>query len=51
MPLKEADRSVVKKGAESDHAFVRRVLDKLAAAKDLVVINDEAPTPTACQPM
>jgi type III restriction enzyme len=42
MPLKEADRSVVKKGAESDHAFVRRVLDKLAAAKDLVVINDEA---------
>jgi type III restriction enzyme len=42
MPLKEADRSVVKKGAESDKAFVRRVLGKLAMAKDLVVINDEA---------
>lgn len=42
MPLKEADRSVVKKGAESDEAYTRRVLGKLAAYKDLVVINDEA---------
>lgn len=42
MPLKEQDRSVVKKGAESDEAFTRRVLGKLAACKDIVVINDEA---------
>jgi type III restriction enzyme len=42
MPLKEPERSVVRKGAESDKAFVRRVLGKLAAAKDIVVINDEA---------
>ncbi|MEK7734416.1 MAG: DEAD/DEAH box helicase family protein, partial [Pseudomonadota bacterium] len=42
MPLKEADRSVVKKGAESDEAFTRRVLGKLANYRDLVVINDEA---------
>lgn len=42
MPLKEQDRSVVKKGAESDEAFVRRVLGKLAAYKDMVIINDEA---------
>lgn len=42
MPLKEPDRSVVKKGAESDEAFNRRVLGKLAGYKDLVVINDEA---------
>jgi type III restriction enzyme len=42
MPLKETDRSVVKKGAESDEAFTRRVLGKLAGYKDLVVINDEA---------
>ncbi|MGE0080729.1 MAG: BPTD_3080 family restriction endonuclease [Thiohalomonadaceae bacterium] len=42
MPLKEPDRSVVKKGAESDEAFTRRVLGKLAAYKDIVVINDEA---------
>ncbi|MEW6427845.1 MAG: BPTD_3080 family restriction endonuclease [Thermodesulfobacteriota bacterium] len=42
MPLKEAARSVVKKGAESDEAFTRRVLGKLAAYKDLTVINDEA---------
>lgn len=42
MPLKEPDRSVVKKGAESDEAFTRRVLGKLAACKDLIVINDEA---------
>lgn len=42
MPLKEQDRSVVKKGAESDEAFTQRVLGKLAAYKDIVVINDEA---------
>ena len=42
MPLKETERSVVKKGAESDKAFVRRVLGELAACKDIAVINDEA---------
>lgn len=42
MPLKPAERSVVKKGAESDKAFVRRVLGSMAAARDIVVINDEA---------
>ncbi|WP_333688087.1 BPTD_3080 family restriction endonuclease [Methylococcus capsulatus] len=42
MPLKEPDRSVVKKGAESDEAFTRRVLGKLAGYRDIVVINDEA---------
>lgn len=42
MPLKEADRSVVKKGAESDEAYTRRVLGKLAAHKDIAIINDEA---------
>ncbi|MEO8998029.1 MAG: DEAD/DEAH box helicase family protein [Rhodanobacter sp.] len=42
MPLKEPTRSVVRKGAESDEAFTRRVLGKLASYKDLVVINDEA---------
>jgi type III restriction enzyme len=42
MPLKQPERSVVKKGAESDKAFCRRVLGKLANAKDIIVINDEA---------
>lgn len=42
MPLKEQDRSVVKKGAESDKAFVKRVLGKLADYKDIAIINDEA---------
>lgn len=42
MPLKEIDRSVVKKGAESDEAFTRRVLGKLSGFKDVVVLNDEA---------
>ena len=42
MPLKETDRSVVKKGKESDEAFTRRVLGQLASFKDIVVINDEA---------
>ena len=42
MPRKPQDRSVVKKGKESDEAFTRRVLGKLATHKDIVVINDEA---------
>ncbi len=42
MPLKDVDRSVVKKGRESDEAFTRRVLGKLAAHKDILIINDEA---------
>lgn len=42
MPLKEPERSVVKKGAESDRAFVKRVLGKLAEFRNLVIINDEA---------
>ena len=42
MPHKEQERSVVRKGAESDEAFTRRVLGKLANYKDLVIINDEA---------
>jgi type III restriction enzyme len=41
MPLKEQERSVVKKGKESDEAFAKRVLGKLATARP-VVINDEA---------
>jgi type III restriction enzyme len=42
MPLKGQDRSVVKKGSESDEAYVRRVLGKLSGFKDILVINDEA---------
>ena len=42
MPLKEQNRSVVKKGKESDEAFTRRVLGKLANFKNFIVINDEA---------
>jgi len=42
MPLDVPERSVVKKGRESDEAFTRRVLGKLAGNKNLVVINDEA---------
>lgn len=43
MPAKEAKRSVVKKGAESDEAFTRRVLgQELAQHKNIIVINDEA---------
>jgi len=42
MPLKEVDRSVVKKGRESDEAYTRRVLGKLATHKDIIIINDEA---------
>lgn len=42
MPLKQPERSVIKKGAESDKAFCKRVLGHLANYKDIVVINDEA---------
>ncbi len=42
MPLKAQDRSVVKKGKESDEAFTKRVLVKLADCRDLLIINDEA---------
>lgn len=42
MPLKETTRSVVKKGAESDKAFVGRVLGPLAGFKDIAILNDEA---------
>ena len=35
-------RSVDKRGAKSDEAYVRHVLDKMAAARNLLVINDEA---------
>ena len=42
MPLKEVQRSVVQKGKESDDAFTRRVLGKLATHKDIIVLNDEA---------
>jgi len=42
MPLKAQDRSVVKKGSESDEAYVRRVLGRLAGCKDIAIINDEA---------
>lgn len=42
MPLKQPDRSVVRKGAESDEAFTRRILGKLASCKGILVINDEA---------
>ncbi len=42
MPLAPPERSVVKKGKESDEAYARRVLGKLATHKNLVVINDEA---------
>src|SRR5690606_41991185 len=41
-PRKGPDRSVVKKGPESDEAYVRRALGKLAGYKDIAVINDEA---------
>jgi type III restriction enzyme len=33
---------VVKKGPESDEAFTRRVLEELAAVRNILVINDEA---------
>ena len=35
-------RSVDKRGAKSDEAYVREVLGELAAARDMLVINDEA---------
>jgi type III restriction enzyme len=43
MPLDpNAGPKVMKKGAESDEAFTRRVLGEMATAQNLVVINDEA---------
>ncbi|MER1941801.1 DEAD/DEAH box helicase family protein [Castellaniella sp. FW104-16D08] len=42
MPLKDVTRSIVKKGAESDEAYVCRILGALASFKDIAVINDEA---------
>jgi type III restriction enzyme len=43
MPLDpDAGPKVMKKGPESDEAFTRRVLGKLATARSLIVINDEA---------
>lgn len=42
MPLKQPEKSVVKKGSESDKAFCKRVLGILSNYKDIVVINDEA---------
>lgn len=35
-------RSVDKRGAKSDEAYVREVLGEMANARDLIVINDEA---------
>ena len=35
-------RSVDKRGAKSDEAYVRDVLGEMAAARNLLVINDEA---------
>jgi type III restriction enzyme len=42
MPLREPERSVIKKGPESDRAFVRRVVPRLAPLRDMLVLNDEA---------
>lgn len=35
-------RSVDKRGAKSDEAYVREVLEEMASARNIVVINDEA---------
>lgn len=42
MPHKPPERSVEKKGPESNRAFVDRVLKDLGPHKDIIVINDEA---------
>ena len=42
MPAKEQERSVVKKGRQTDEVFTREVLGRLAQHRDLMVINDEA---------
>ena len=42
MPATEQERSVVKKGRQTDEVFAREVLGRLAEARDIVVINDEA---------
>lgn len=41
-PKEEPARSVVKKGAESDKAFARRVLTNLTGSGKVLVLNDEA---------
>jgi len=41
-PKEEPKRSVVKKGPESDRAFVRRVLTELSGSGKIMVLNDEA---------
>ncbi|GAF26364.1 type III R-M system restriction endonuclease [Moorella thermoacetica Y72] len=42
-PIDEkAGPKVIKKGPESDEAFVRRVLGDMATARNIIVINDEA---------
>ena len=38
----EKKRSVDKRGAKSDEAYVRDVLGEMASAQNIVVINDEA---------
>lgn len=35
-------KSVDKRGAKSDEAYVREILEEMASAKNLIVINDEA---------
>ncbi|MCL6478861.1 MAG: DEAD/DEAH box helicase family protein [Peptococcaceae bacterium] len=42
-PLDEsAGPKVIKKGPESDEAYVKRVLGEMASARNIIVINDEA---------
>ena len=42
-PFEDPEHSIVQRGAESDSAFVRRVLDRPIAKKErIVVLNDEA---------
>ncbi|MDQ5911425.1 MAG: type restriction enzyme, partial [Pseudomonadota bacterium] len=42
MPREDPQRSVLKRGPESDKAFSNRVLGELARFRNLVIINDEA---------
>lgn len=41
-PKKESQRTVVRRGPESDGAFARRVLDDLPGSGRIMVLNDEA---------
>ncbi len=41
----------MKKAQESDEAFARRVLGKLAAHKDIIVIKTRRTTPIANRPL